>query len=212
MEAALENGELVYSVVRELTRVVVPETAPDWMAAAQGKTLREVEDMVSGREPGDGPDAPAKPELILHVLRHEITGETYANFRELAKVLHDEVGEHLDDDSLIAMLVKRALEKTAKSRPTTVTLVEGRALQDGAGKVVELSRETREQIDCQADRQDANGERLQGANLHTASSRITSNRSPKAAATTSTISSRSVGTIIARTTSASCKSSSRTVQ
>src|SRR5581483_5528732 len=86
MELALEKGELVYSVVRELTRVVVPETAPDWMAAAQGKTLREVEDMVSGRAPGDPPEAPPKPELILHLLRHEVTGETYANFRELAKI------------------------------------------------------------------------------------------------------------------------------
>src|SRR5581483_3085444 len=154
MELALEKGELVYSVVRELTRVVVPETAPDWMAAAQGKSLREVEAMVSGRQPGDKPDTPPDPRLVRHILRQEVTAETYATFRQARTALEDEVGEHLDDDSLMMMLAKRALETTAKSHPTTVTLVEGRAFQDGAGAVVELSKEMVEQMDCHADRQD----------------------------------------------------------
>lgn len=87
MERALERGELVWSVVRELTRVVAPDTEADWMKAAQGKSLREVEGMVSGRAPGDGPDAPVKPELVLHTLRFEVTAATYADFRESQKAL-----------------------------------------------------------------------------------------------------------------------------
>lgn len=67
------------------------------------------------------------------------------------------MGEHLDDGSLLALLVKRAMEKTATSRATTVMLVEGRGLQDGAGAVVELPREALAQIECHAERQDVNG-------------------------------------------------------
>ena len=49
---ALRTGALSWSVVRELTRVAVAETEGEWLAAASGKTAREVEQLVSGRRPG----------------------------------------------------------------------------------------------------------------------------------------------------------------
>src|SRR5262245_2124066 len=52
---ALEAGELAHSAVRELSRVAVVDTEEVWMEAARGKSLREVEAMVSGHKPGDLP-------------------------------------------------------------------------------------------------------------------------------------------------------------
>src|SRR5262245_55789702 len=47
--AKLCEGELSWSAVRELTRVVVPDTEQAWLQAAVGKTVRQIEKMVSGR-------------------------------------------------------------------------------------------------------------------------------------------------------------------
>jgi len=52
---ALENGELAHSAVRELSRVAIPDTEAEWLEAARGKSLREIEAMVSGRKPGHRP-------------------------------------------------------------------------------------------------------------------------------------------------------------
>src|SRR5690242_12589768 len=40
-EHALKEGAVCWSVVRELTRVVTPETECEWLAAVQGRTVRE---------------------------------------------------------------------------------------------------------------------------------------------------------------------------
>src|SRR5258706_15073755 len=101
---------MFYSVVRELTRVVVWETEDEWLAAAKGKSLREVETMVSGREKGDRPDAPSKPENVRHILTHEISAETHALVRQARKALQNEIGEQLDDDAFLAMAMRRALQ------------------------------------------------------------------------------------------------------
>ena len=45
---ALENGSLCWTAVRELTRVATPETERQWLAAARGRKVREIECMVSG--------------------------------------------------------------------------------------------------------------------------------------------------------------------
>jgi len=67
----LKVGTLSFSAVRELTRVAVPATERDWLRAARGRTVREVEELVSGHRagsrPGDVPDASARqvsPEAV----------------------------------------------------------------------------------------------------------------------------------------------------
>src|ERR1044071_9719929 len=60
VEAALASGELSFSAVRELTRVVVPETEDAWLEHAMGKNLRQLEELVAGREEGDLPTDPAR--------------------------------------------------------------------------------------------------------------------------------------------------------
>src|SRR5262249_48782811 len=61
LERSLSRGELAFSAVRELTRVVTPQTESAWIAAASGKNLRQIEDLVAGHRPGDNPDDPADP-------------------------------------------------------------------------------------------------------------------------------------------------------
>ena len=60
---ALEKGELAHSAVRELSRVAIPETEDAWLEAARGKSLREIEAMVSGHKPGRLPTDETEPRL-----------------------------------------------------------------------------------------------------------------------------------------------------
>jgi hypothetical protein len=53
LTAALASGELAFSVVRELTRVATPATEGAWVSRARGSNLRQIEDLVAHRKPGD---------------------------------------------------------------------------------------------------------------------------------------------------------------
>ncbi|MBL8620725.1 MAG: hypothetical protein JNK64_05450, partial [Myxococcales bacterium] len=69
LRAAMSAGDVAYSAARELTRVATVDTEEAWLAAAADHTVREIEDMVSGRRRGDGPDDPPDPAARLHELR-----------------------------------------------------------------------------------------------------------------------------------------------
>ena len=47
LDAALSEGHLHYSAVRELTRVVEPDTEEAWIEAVKGKTVNEIAGMVA---------------------------------------------------------------------------------------------------------------------------------------------------------------------
>src|SRR5688572_4706734 len=72
MAQALESGALSWSAVRELTRVAVQETEREWLDAARGKSVRQLEELVAGKRSGDTPGMPADPSLQRHVLRFEV--------------------------------------------------------------------------------------------------------------------------------------------
>src|SRR6185295_13523589 len=61
LSRALESGSLGWSAVRELTRVAVADTEREWLTLAQGKTVRQLEVLVAGKNPGDDPSAPNRP-------------------------------------------------------------------------------------------------------------------------------------------------------
>lgn len=107
--AALSDGTLKWSAVRELSRVAIPETEAEWVAAAASKTIREVEDMVAGRVLGDRPDDPARPEERTHVLRLELKGPTYAAFRQALEIVTREAGHSLSDDEAMQLICARVL-------------------------------------------------------------------------------------------------------
>src|SRR5262252_2529641 len=95
---ALASGELTFSAVRELTRVATPATEASWIAAATGKNLRQIEELVADRCPGDRPDDPPDPAARTHVVRLELSADTFALLREARVVLDDEHGTNLSDD------------------------------------------------------------------------------------------------------------------
>ena len=106
---ALQEGQLHASAVRELTRVATRETEADWIAAAAGRRVREIERLVAGRARGDRPGDAPRPELERHVLRFEVSGETLAAFREAMAWLREQSGEALDDDTALLMLARSVL-------------------------------------------------------------------------------------------------------
>jgi hypothetical protein len=89
LSSALASDDLSYSAVRELTRVAMPGTEVSWIAAAKGKNLRQIEDMVADHKPGDRPDDPPDPEARMRVVRFELSPETFALFRQARSVLDD---------------------------------------------------------------------------------------------------------------------------
>jgi hypothetical protein len=106
---ALESGTLSWSAIREVTRVAVPETAAAWLEIARGKTIRQLEDLVAGKHPGDTPTMPPDPSARRHVLRFEVTAETFALFREALGELRRRTGSSLDDDTALSEMARHVL-------------------------------------------------------------------------------------------------------
>src|SRR6187399_2965627 len=106
---ALETGSLGWSAARELTRVAVAETEQEWLEVARGKTLRQLEELVSGKRPGDEPSAPVLPSAGRRVLRFEVEPETFALFREALTTLRRRSGEAWEDDSALLEMARQVL-------------------------------------------------------------------------------------------------------
>jgi hypothetical protein len=153
---ALAQGDLHWSAVRELTRVVVPATEDEWLADARGKTVRDVEDMVSGRKQGDRPSDPPEPGAKRHYLRFELSGDAVAAFREARRHLELEVGHSLTDDEAIRMLAHHAMSgprdsgRAAYQIAITVCEQCGRGTRDGAGRVFGIEPHEVEAACCDA--------------------------------------------------------------
>jgi HNH endonuclease len=134
----------------------VPATESEWLAKALGKTVRQVEDMVSGRKQGDRPDDPCDPKAKRHVLRLELSGDALAAFREARRHLELEVGHSLDDDEAVRMLAHGALggerEPGRAAYQIAITVCEecGRGTRDGAGRVLEIEPHEVEAACCDA--------------------------------------------------------------
>jgi hypothetical protein len=140
--------------VRELTRVAVPENEQHWLQVARGKTQRQIEQLVSGRKPGDGPDSPAGP--TRHVLRFEVSAATLATFREAMAKLRRTAGESLDDDAALLLLARQVLEGPSdegrSSYQVAITVCENcdRGFQESQGELVPVDAAAVEVATCDA--------------------------------------------------------------
>jgi hypothetical protein len=105
---ALEHGELAHSAVRELSRVAAPNTEDAWLEAARGKSLREIEAMVSGHKAGDLPTDETEPRLHRRTITIEVSPETYDLWRKMHALAAEEHGQRLSDDELIPSVFRRA--------------------------------------------------------------------------------------------------------
>jgi hypothetical protein len=155
---ALERGALSWSAARELTRVAVAETEHEWLGAAQGKTIRQLEELVNGKRLGELPTAPADPAARRHVLRFEVNGETYALFREAVKALRQRSSTTLDDDAVLLELARQVLGgpnddgRASYQVALDVCGVCRRATQQGAGTSVAVGPEVLAMASCDAQR------------------------------------------------------------
>jgi hypothetical protein len=110
---ALARAEMKFSPARELCRVATRATEAAWLDRAAGKNMREIEEMVAGRQPGDLPDDPPDPDLAMRMLQIEVSGSTYALFCQARQVANDENGTNLEEDTFVARLCTVFLEATA---------------------------------------------------------------------------------------------------
>lgn len=153
---ALQSGDVCWSVLRELTRVATLQTEAEWLAAAEGRTVREVEQLVSGHRLGSRPSDARDPMLARHVLRFEVSGEVLASFREALSKLRREAGEALDDDAALLLMARTVLEGPSDegraSYQVALTVCEScqRAVQQGDGEPVPVGPEVVEMATCDA--------------------------------------------------------------
>jgi hypothetical protein len=145
LEEALERGELAHSAVRELSRIAVPETCAVWLEVTQGKCLREIEAMVSGRRPGDLPTDPTEPRLHRRAITLELSPETYDLWRKLHALAAEEHGQRVSDDELIQALFRRAYDAGragTDARPGTASAAEAASTAEPTSKADATSTPT----------------------------------------------------------------------
>ena len=153
---ALRSGSLSWTAVRELSRVATRETERDWLKAAQGRTVREVEALVSGQRPGDTPAEPKDPTLQKHALHFEVSAETLALFREATDKLRRDAGQALDDDTVLLMLAREILggpkdpSRTNYQIAVSVCSACGQGAMRANGEAMPVSPEVIERAECDA--------------------------------------------------------------
>ena len=154
MRETLRSGARPWTAVREMVRVCVPDTEAEWIAASDGRTVREVERMVAGLAPGDRPSDPKDPALRKHVVRLEMSPELYARFREATDKIRKEVDPNLCDEEALGVMVDRALGgasdegRSAFQISVTVCADCERTWQNARGELVEVEREVGERARC----------------------------------------------------------------
>ena len=155
-EAALAGGALSWSAVRELSRVATAETEAEWIEAARGQTVRQVEELVSGHKTGDRPGDPKNPDRERRVLRFEVSAETFAEFREALARLERDAGERLEDDDALRQMARQILGgPTDEGRANyqiamTVCPECGRGHEESRGELIEVGPEMVEMAECDA--------------------------------------------------------------
>jgi hypothetical protein len=126
LAAALEEHELPFSAVREISRIATPTTETAWREAARGRSLREIEEMVSGLAEGDSPKSRKKPELQTTRLSYDrVPPSTRARERQLRHLIDAERGERLDDAAFISMVFEIAMDAMSRGRFEPSARVEG---------------------------------------------------------------------------------------
>jgi hypothetical protein len=154
--AALARGELVYSAVRELTRVATAETETDWLTATRGCASSQIERLVAGHEPGDRPDDPTHPDLRPRVVRIDLPPEVYALWRQARMVVATERGGEISDADFVEALCRGAITPgSGADGPAHQIAYQQcpdcrRATQNGAGREIDVSPEVFEHASCDA--------------------------------------------------------------
>ena len=158
---ALANGDVSYSALRELTRVVTPNTQREWLDAVRGKSVRQVEDLVRTHRKGELPTDPGDPDLKPRRLQFEVSTATDALLRQARQALANERGRFIGDDEFLAAMAAALLEGGANDndqgrakfqvRVTTCDAC-SRTYFEGGGRKIAVSDADAARADCDAQR------------------------------------------------------------
>jgi hypothetical protein len=160
LTAAFAAGHLPFGAVRELVRVAKPATEEAWLTKIEGRTVREIEGMVSGHRKGDLPDDPTESDLRTFAVRFDLSPEHLALFRDARRAVVDEAGHELTGEEVLAAMCRAALSRgpaaEARTRPpyqVFVTVCEqcDRGWQEGAGERFAVAPAVVEQARCDAE-------------------------------------------------------------
>lgn len=150
LAAALTSGELRYSAVRELSRVVTPETEALWIDATRGQKVRQVQTMVAGRRHGDKPDDPARARVEgRQRATFELSPRAAAALHQARAALEAELGSRLNDDAFIEALCRRALDPSSvrgHRRRRTLSNRPSRDKGRSAARMPRISEHLRKQV------------------------------------------------------------------
>jgi len=157
LERALQTGELAYSAVRAITRIATRKTERAWVAACRGKNLRQIEELLAEREPGDRPEDPRKPDLRLQSVTYRYPPHVIAMIRQCRVKLESELGERVDDAQLGEAMARAFLgggAPAASKAPAQIAISVCRsckvARQSAAGVEVAIAPEVLERAACDA--------------------------------------------------------------
>jgi hypothetical protein len=159
LTAALADGELPFSAIRELSRVVTPSTEEAWCEAALGKNLREIEELVEGHKRGDRPEDPKDPKIRRHMIEADVSAETFALWRQVRQALDNEHGTSLSEDEMVAAMCHAVLDGASAGEPSgrakyQIAMVVcarcAQGWQEGAGVKVAVAPEVVDRAMCDA--------------------------------------------------------------
>lgn len=159
LTAALADGVLAFSAVKELVRVATPTTESTWRDTARGLSLRQVEELVAGRRPGDLPTDPRDEQARTYSMRFdEIPADAYALMRHARQQLNEEHGKHLSDGEIVAILAGTVLNREpantngrARNQIAYITCeVCDRMWHEAGGARILIDDATRERVRCDA--------------------------------------------------------------
>ncbi|MGE0403744.1 MAG: HNH endonuclease signature motif containing protein [Kofleriaceae bacterium] len=134
LEAELEASTFQFSHVKELTRILVPETEEEWIDHTRGMTYREVQRAVAGHVRGDRPTDPTQPDERRRFVGFHIKPSTAARLHAILRALENERGDRfIDDDDRINALCDRATATAehASTPPQVWITTDGHAFANG---------------------------------------------------------------------------------
>jgi hypothetical protein len=158
---ALATGRMAFTAVRELARVLTADTEAAWLSWTEGKTVCEVQRLVTGREPGDLPNDP--PRAQMHRITLKVSAGVFALYRDAQAKLRAESTEDLDDEDVLRVMSQSILggpgDDGRSPYQIAVTLCQacGTATQSGGGQQIVIDETATETALCDAQHIDDKG-------------------------------------------------------
>src|SRR5258705_5647359 len=162
LRAAMVDGRLPFTAVRELVRVIRKDAEKAWVEATAGKTVREVEALVSGHKPGDWPTDRPDPKLVEHGVHFKLRAEQVALYRQGRNALAAKLGHGVEDGDVLEAAMRALLAECGADREDndgsrshyeiSVVVCEHcqRGWQEAGSQTVELSPEAVDTACCDA--------------------------------------------------------------